>query len=181
METFIIDWPVLVLLGLIFGWFAPSDRWWRTRAFAAGAVSAIAFTSTAMVSYVLAPDWMWMYFLVPEDASWSVPLIPIGFLFVYALSFAAATALRRVGRTVVWAAAAFAGAAEVAVVALTWDRYHRVGTAREWLQGSAHELFTTQPTGPVRTISLLGPAFLAVTVVALVLVIRSGRAGSSDR
>jgi hypothetical protein len=181
METFIIDWPVLALLGLAFGSFAPSERWWRSRAFVAGTASAIAFTATAMISYVLAPDWMWMYFLEREDASWAVPFIPVGFLFVYVMSFAAATALKGLGRGVVWIAAGLAVAAEVIVLSLTWDRYHRVGTTAEWLRDSAHELFTTSPTGPVKTISVLGPVFVVVTAAAFVVVIRSARADSSNR
>lgn len=134
-----------------------------------------------MVSYFIEPDWMWMYFLKPDDAVWVVPLIPFGYLFVYAISFAAAVGLRDAPRWFVWAAAVVAGAMEVAVVAVTWDRYHLIGTRAEWVADSAHELFTASPDGSAKTISLFGPVFAIVLVVSLFLVIRNYRASSSDR
>jgi len=181
MKTFIIDWPVLILLGLVFGVFAPDERWWRSRAFIGGCVSAVAFTAVALVSYAIAPDWMWMYFLDPSEASWAVPLIPAAYMFVFALAFAAAVAIRRASRRVVWAAAAIAVGLEAAVVAITWDRYHLVGTEREWLEGTAEELFSASPGGDAKTIGLLGPVFLIVSVVAFVMVWRSRREAAADR
>lgn len=172
---------MLLLLGLIFGVFAPDERWWRSRAFAGGFASAAAFTLVALISYAIAPDWMWMYFLDPSDVSWTVPLIPAGYMFVFALAFAAAVAVRRVSRRVLWAGIAVAVAMEVVVIAITWDRYHLVGTEREWIQGSANELFSASPSGDAKTIGLLGPLFLVVLAVSLVLVWRSRREASAHR
>lgn len=180
IETFIIDWPVLLLLGFVFGGRAAGDPWWQTRAFAAGTVSAAAFAAVALVSYSVAPDWMWMYFLDPSDVRWAVPLMAPAYLFVFWVAFAAAVAARRLGPAALWTGAAGAIALEVAVVAITWDRYHLVGTARDWVTGTAHELITASPAGPVRTIGLLGPLFLAVTVAAYVYASRS-RATAAGR
>ena len=172
---------MLILIGVVFGAFAPAERWWRSRAFILGLISAAVFTATAMVSYFIEPDWMWMYVLNPDNAVWVVPLIPFGYLFVYALGFAAAQGLRRAPRWLVWAAAAVAAAMEVAVVAVTWDRYHLIGTRAEWLADRAHELFTASPDGSAKTISLFGPVFAVVLVVSLFLVVRSYRASAASR
>lgn len=181
IATFIIDWPVLIFIGVVFGAFAPDTSWWRGRAFVAGLVTAAVFTATAVISYFIEPDWMWMYFLDPDEVSWVVPLIPVGFLLLYALAFAAAVSLRQLDRLALWAAGALALLAEIVVVAVTWDRYRLVGTRQEWLTGSAHELFSTSPSGPVKTIGLLGPVFAAVFLAALYVVYRSRRAIAADR
>jgi len=102
-------------------------------------------------------------------------------MFVFALAFAAAVAVRRGARGVLWAAVAVAIGLEVAVIAITWDRYHLVGSEREWLEGTAEELFSASPGGDAKTIGLLGPVFLAVSVVALVMVWRSRREAAADR
>jgi hypothetical protein len=171
----------LILLGLVFGAFAPDELWWRSRAFVGGCVSAAAFTAVALVSYAIAPDWMWMYFLDPADASWAVPLIPAAYMFVFALAFAAAVAVRRAARGLLWAAVGIAIGLEVTVISITWDRYHLVGSEREWLEGTAEELFSASPGGDAKTIGLLGPVFLAVSIVALVMVYRGRREATVDR
>lgn len=176
IETFIIDWPVLALIGLAFGGFAPRDAWWRSRAFYAGFAAAAAFTLVAMLSYLVAPDWMWMYFLDPDEVAWSLPLIPLGYLFVYVVGFAAAIPLREASRRMWWAALAVTVAMEVVVIGVTWDRYHLIGTTREWLNDTAHELFTPTPTGPARVIGLMSPVFVVVAVAAFVYVRRQQRA-----
>lgn len=181
IATFIIDWPVLIFIGVVFGAFAPGTSWWRGRAFVAGLVTAAVFTATAVISYFIEPDWMWMYFLDPDEVSWVVPLIPVGFLLLYALAFAAAVSLRQLDRLALWAAGALALLAEIVVVAVTWDRYRLVGTRQEWLADKAHELFSTSPSGPVKTIGLLGPVFAAVFLAALYVVYRSRRAAAADR
>ncbi|MDQ3940158.1 MAG: hypothetical protein M3238_02280 [Actinomycetota bacterium] len=182
IATFIIDWPVVALIGLVFGAFAPSERWWRSRAFGAGLFSAAVFTTTALISYALVPDWMWMYFLDPDDVTWSVPLIAAAYLFVYLLGFASAVSLKSLGRAALWLAGGGLAIMELAVVAITWDRYHLVGSRSQWLAGNAHELFATSPTGPVRTIGLLGPIFIAILAVSLFLTYRGKRrAPAADR
>ena len=181
IETFIIDWPVLIFIGLVFGLFAPTDSPWSSRAFKAGAISAIVFSATAFISYAVAPDWMWMYFLAPESVAWSVPVLAIGYLVTYVLGFAAAVGLRHLGRSYVVATAVASLLGEAVIVALTWDRYRFVGTKQEWLSGSAHALLGTSPEGPVKVIAPFGPIFVVVLVIALFFTLRERRASASDR
>lgn len=176
IETFIIDWPVLALIGLAFGGFATRDAWWRSRAFYVGFATAAVFTLVAMLSYLVAPDWMWMYFLDPDEVAWSLPLIPVGYLFVYVVGFAAAIPLRAGSRRMWWGALAATLAMEVVVLGITWDRYHEIGTTREWLNNAAHELFTATPTGPARTIGLMSPVIIIVAIGAFLYVRRQQRA-----
>ena len=176
IETFIIDWPVLALIGLAFGGFVPRDAWWRSSAFYAGFATAVVFTLVAMLSYLVAPDWMWMYFLDPDEVAWSLPLIPVGYLFVYVVGFAAAIPLRAGSRRMWRGALAATLAMEVVVLGITWDRYHEIGTTREWLNDAAHELFTPTPTGPARTIGLMSPVIVVVAMAAFLYVRRQQRA-----
>ena len=180
-QTFIIDWPILAFLGIVFGSFAPRDRWWLSTSFRAGLVTALAFTIVAFVSYAVAPDWMWMYFLDASKVSWMLPGLALGYVSMFVLGYAAAVGLRPLGRRMQVGAALGALAAEVGTLAVTWSRYHLVGTRAEWRRGAAHELFTAHPSGPVTTIGLLGPAFAIVLVVSLVVTWRSGRAPLADR
>lgn len=181
VETFVIDWPVLLFLGILFGAFAPAGDWLRSRAFAAGLATTLVFTAVAFISYAVAPDWMWMYFLTPSDASWALPGIAIGYVGMFLLGFAAAIGIRPVGRGMLVGAAVGALSAEVVVVALTWSRYHLIGTKEEWVAGRAHELFTASPSGPVTTIGILGPVFLVVLGASLFVAWRSGRAAVAGR
>lgn len=181
IETFIIDWPVLTFIGLLFGAFAPVVDPWRSRAFKAGSITATAFSATAFISYIVAPDWMWMYFLDPKTVAWSVPLLAIAYLVTFALGFAAALGLRMLARSYVFGAAIAALIGEVVIVALTWDRYRAVGTTQEWMAGDAFPLLGTSPEGPVQVISLLGPVFIVVFVAALIWTMRGRRASASDR
>ncbi|MEA2476903.1 MAG: hypothetical protein QOC87_1102 [Actinomycetota bacterium] len=164
---------MLMFIGLLFGAFAPASEWWKSTAFTAGSATAAVFTATAFVSYALAPDWMWMYWIEPARVSWALPGIAIGYFFVFVLSFAAATAIRQVGRKAQVAAIGAALAGEIGIVAITWDRYHRIGTTSQWLQGRAHELFSLHPTGVARTIGVMGPVFAVAFVACLFVTWRS--------
>ena len=164
---------MLMFIGLLFGAFAPRSQWWKSTAFTTGLIAAAVFTATAFVSYALAPDWMWMYWIEPARVSWALPGIAIGYFFVFCLSFAGATAIRELGPRIQAAAIVAALAGEVGIVAITWDRYHRIGTTSEWLQVRAHELFSLHPTGVARTIGVMGPVFAIAFVVCLVATWRS--------
>jgi hypothetical protein len=181
VQTFIIDWPILLFLGILFGSFAPAESWWRSRPFLAGLATALVFTTIAFISYAVAPEWMWMYFLTPSDVAWALPGIAIGYVAVFALGFAAAVGLKPLGARVLASAAVTMLIGEIGVVALTWSRYHLIGTRQEWTSGTAHELFTASPSGPVTTIGLLGPVFVVVFVIALFVTWRSGRAPVARR
>ncbi|HET7481489.1 MAG TPA: hypothetical protein VFK89_01380 [Actinomycetota bacterium] len=181
VATFIIDWPILAFLGFAFGALAPLERWWRSRAFVAGSIAAVVFSSTAFITYAIAPDWMWMYYADPNQLSWIVPLLAVAYLACFGLSFIAAIGLRSSGVKSVWPLAAVSLVLEVIVVAATWDRYHHVGTRLEWLRGSAAELFSTSPEGPVKTLGVLGPLFLVTLVVAIVIAYRGRDAAAARR
>lgn len=181
METFVVDWPVLALIGLGFAAAAPRARWWASRAFVAGAVAAIAFTAVALLGYAVAPDWMWMYFLRSSDVAWAVPLVLALYPCTYAAAFAAGVALKDAGGAAFAGALAVAAAAELFVVALTWDRYRLVGTRREWLDGDAHALLTASPDGPVIALAVAAPALAAVVALAALTAYRSRRAPAADR
>lgn len=181
IETFVIDWPVLLFLGVLFGAFAPREAAWGSRAFKWGSLAAAVFTVVAFVSYAVAPDWMWMYFLDPSDAAWSVPGLVLAYLATYVLGFAAAIGLKPLGTRALVAAGIALVVAEVGIIALTWSRYHLVGTRAEWARGDAHELFSVSPSGPVRTIGILVPLFFVVLAVALYSTWRGTRAARSHR
>lgn len=181
IETFIIDWPILTFIGLLFGAFAPERGPWRSRAFKAGLIAGVAFTATAFVSYVVAPDWMWMYFLEPDAVDWALPFIAVAYVATFALGFAAALGLRELSRVYVFAAAVAALIGEVVIVAITWERYRAVGTTGEWLAGDAFPLLGTSPEGPVQVISPLGPAFAVVLVAAFVWMLRGRHETATDR
>lgn len=179
VATFIIDWPVLTFLGFTFGALTPVQRWWRSRAFIAGLGASIVFTSTALISYVVAPDWMWMYYADPGKLGWAVPLIGVAYLICFGLAFVSAIGFRTSGINIVWPLAITSLVFEGVVVAFTWARYHRVGTQAEWLSGKAAELFSTSPQGPVKTIGILGPVFAVALAAAVVVAYRSRDATSA--
>lgn len=179
VATFIIDWPVLAFFGLFFGNLSSTERWWRSPAFAGGLVAASGFTGVAMLSYRDAPEWMWMYYRDPNEMARLVPWMPVGYIATFVLGFAGALRLRAEDRSV-WPAAAVAVAAEGAVVAATWDRYHRIGTKQEWESGTASELVTAKPEGLAKKISSYGP-LVAATFIAGLWMARRNRAAAPGR
>ena len=172
VATFIIDWPVVAFFGLFFGRFAPLRDWWRSSAFAGGLIASGGFTTVAMLSYRIAPDWMWMYYKDPDEMKPAVPFMPLGYMLTFVAGFIGAVRLRDEDKSV-WPAAAGAVAAEVAVVAATWDRYHRIGTRSEWEEGTASELVTAKPTGLAKRVSSYGPIVLGTFLLGLFLARRS--------
>jgi hypothetical protein len=181
MKTFIIDWPVLMFLGVLFGGLAPTDDPWRSRALKVGGVVAVVFTATAFISYFVAPEWMWMYFISPDSVAWSLPLIAVGYVVTFLLGFAAALGLRTLGTGYLVAGAVSMLISEIAVVGVTWDRYRLVGTTDEWLSGSAHSLFAVPPQGPVKLIGALGPVFVVTLLGGIFVTWRARRAVAADR
>jgi hypothetical protein len=139
------------------------------------------FTASALLSYVVAPDWMWMYFLDPADARWTLPLMPFAYLATYILGFAAGMSLKQVSARAAWIGAATALAFEVGVVALTWDRYRAVGSRAQWNSSSAYDLFASPPSGPVVMISVTGTVFVVVLITGLIWLWRHSRARVAGR
>ncbi len=179
MATYIIDWPVLAFFGFLFGGHAPLTGWWRSGAFLGGLIATGGFTASAVLSNEEAPDWMWMYYRDPEEMAPVTRLMPAGYVLAYVLSFVAGIALRRRGRSL---PVAVAGAlvAEVAVVASTWDRYHRIGTKEEWEEGTASELVTLKPEGKAKKISGYAPLVFGTLALGWLLA-RKSDASSARR
>jgi hypothetical protein len=90
--TFIIDWPILILIGLLFGYGlkgTPSRGFFLSRAFITGKVIVTLFVLIVYYSYLIAPDWMWMYYVADaEMPRWMVFYILILYYFAYAVGFA---------------------------------------------------------------------------------------------
>ncbi len=116
-----------------------------------------AFTAAALLSYMFAPDWMWMYLVDPQDVHAVVKLIPIAYVATFVAAFAAAARLRRDARAPLLAAAGACIAVELGLVAATWDRYRKVGTRDQWQRGEAADLFALKPQGLAKKISALAP------------------------
>ena len=175
IETFIIDWPILAFFGYLFG--GVSARIGVTRAFIAGLIPTGGFLASAMLSYKHAPDWMWMYLRDPEEMEPAVKLMPPAYVAAFLLTFLSA---RRMDRSTVRTAQGLALGAEAAVVAATWDRYHRIGTKEEWLTGTADELVAVKPEGKAKQISAYVPLVVG-TFVAGAVIAWGGRASSARR
>lgn len=168
IETFIIDWPVLAFFGFFFGGGSPLASWWRSRAFIGGLVATGGFTASAMLSNEEAPDWMWMYYRDPEEMEPVTRWMPAGYVLAYLAAFAAAVRSRRSGGSAS-AAAGVALLSEVAVVAATWDRYHRIGTKQEWVDGTADELLTLRPEGKAKKVSSYAPLVFGTLALGLLI------------
>lgn len=175
IETFIIDWPVLTFFGFLFG--GASSRIGMMRALLAGLIPTGGFTASAMLSYKHAPDWMWMYYRDPEEMEPVVKLMPPAYLAAFLLSFVSALKMDRSGLRMARAAAL---GAEAAVLAATWDRYHRIGTKEEWINGTADELLAIKPEGKAKQVGAYMPLVVG-TFVAGALLTWGGRASSSRR
>ena len=179
IETFIIDWPILAFFGFLFGGSSPPAGWWRSRAFAGGLVATGGLTASAMLSHRHAPDWMWMYYRDPQEMEPVTRMMPVAYFAAYVLSFLAALRLSSKPRSTKRAAGT-ALAAEAAVVAATWDRYHRIGTKREWESGTASELVTLKPEGDAKKVSGYAPLVFGTLAIGW-LMARRGDAPSARR
>jgi hypothetical protein len=175
IETFIIDWPILAFFGFWFG--GASARVGTLRALIAGLIPTAGFTASAMLSYNHAPDWMWMYYRDPDEMEPVVRWMPQAYVAAFLLSFWSALRMERSGLR---SARALSLGAEAAVVAATWDRYHRIGTKEEWAAGTADELVALKPEGKAKQISTYVPLVVG-TIVAGGLIAWSGRASSARR
>lgn len=179
METYIIDWPILAFFGFLFGGHAPLTGWWRSRAFVGGLIATGGFTASAVLSNEDAPDWMWMYYRDPEEMASITRMMPAGYVLAYVLSFLGGIGLRRRG-ALLPLAVAVSLISEVAVVAATWDRYHRIGTKEEWEDGTASELLTLKPEGKAKKVASYAPIVFGTVALGWLLA-RNADASSARR
>jgi len=166
VKTFIIDWPILILIGLIFGYGVkgtPPRGFFWTRAFVTGKLILTLFIAIVYYSYTLAPDWMWMYFLDTSALpAWCVWYVLILYYFAYTAGFAITVEGRKSHGWYPPLLMIVMIAAEVLLILALKDRYLAVGTLKEFMAGQAVPLAESQ----VGTI----PAYLTLLLIPLGLI-----------
>lgn len=179
IPTFIIDWPVLILIGLIFGYGVrkPDSGFWYslpslflTRAFVSGKIITGLFVLIVYYSYLLAPDWMWMYFIRgAELPGWMVWYVLALYFFAYALGFLMKFELEKLSTKSPFLMMLFMLVAEAGIIFPLKDRYLHVGTYSEFYSNLALPL----PESVVGTV----PGVLTgiLVVIAILLLVWSRR------
>lgn len=152
VQTFIIDWPVLILAGIAFGYGAkqkPDVSLFKSRAFWCGMVISASFSALAYWSYLLEPDWMFMYVVEAKQ----VPVILVyGILIlyacVYAFGFTAKFELEKISSSLPLIAILLCIIAEIGIILSFKDQYLSVATREQFLNG-AKDLWTPLPKSKV--------------------------------
>jgi len=145
IKTFLIDAPVMVILGML---YTPLERelekpFYRTKTFLAGCRLAGLFLALVLVSYVLYPDWMWMYFISTKDLSFDrqTSLLIGVFWMLYVIPFLAGyfwgLAFRAKNKMAWWAGILLNLALEGLLIFTFWARYRSIGTREEFFRGAA--------------------------------------------
>ncbi|MBI1909639.1 MAG: hypothetical protein HYS22_05670 [Deltaproteobacteria bacterium] len=139
VPTFIIDWPFLIFLGLLYGFALknPEGRpLFRTRAFVAGTLVLFLFIVVVFWSYRIAPDWMWMYFVEAMNVpGWIVGLILFGYYLTFLLGFLLKFELAKLGKGFPGGALVLSVAASGMIILPVKDRYLNVTTTYGWRAG----------------------------------------------
>jgi hypothetical protein len=173
IPTFIIDWPVLLLIGFLFGYGVKgmkTDSVFKTRAFVSGLVIIALFSALVYYSYLLAPDWMFNYFTRASDVpSWLIVYIFVLYFFAYAAGFMLKFELQKMGKGFVIVMGVVLLAASIAVPMALGDRYMMVGTLDQFYDGQAIPL----PQSPVGKVP--GTLTLVLIPLAIGLLIWSRR------
>lgn len=143
IKTFLIDTPVMVILGML---YTPLERepekpFYRTKTFWASCWLAGLFVALVMASYVLYPDWMWMYFVSTKMLGFALQTAVVAYVFLmlYVIPFIAGYFLGsafRANKKVWWSGMIVNLALEGLLIFSLWDRYSAVGTREEFLQGA---------------------------------------------
>lgn len=137
IQTFIIDWPVIILIGLLFGYGVkgvPTKSLLCTRAFLSGLLILTLFVILVYYSYSLAPDWMWMYFVTAEALpGWIVFYVMILYYFAYFSGFLLTIEGVKLSRVFPPILMILMVASEVAVILGLKERYINVGTLQEFI------------------------------------------------
>jgi hypothetical protein len=147
--TFIIDWPALIAIGLLFGYGikgTPTKSVLMTRAYFCGKIVVTLFVALVYYSYLLAPDWMWMYFVKASDVpSWIVWYVLILYYFAFALGFVLKMELAKIHSKLPILAVILAVASAVLVTVPLGHRYMNVGSLEQYQAGQT----TPLPQSPV--------------------------------
>lgn len=141
IETFLIDLPVMSLFGSIYALVQKreKDSLLKESAFRWGILFSSIFIISVIISYFMAPDWMWMYF--PENPK--IGFLDWGYIliFLYYLPYVGGYFLTRELRKKGFIYGVFVALVsllgEVFIVLRLWERYTHVGTREEFLSGTA--------------------------------------------
>ncbi len=133
----------MVILGML---YTPLERelekpFYRAKTFWASCWLAGLFVALVMSSYVLYPDWMWMYFVSTKalDPAQQIAIVVYVFLMLYVPPFLAGYFLGsifRANKKAWWSGIILNLALEGLLIFALWDRYNAVGTREEFLQGA---------------------------------------------
>jgi hypothetical protein len=141
IPTFLIDWPVLLLIGVIFGFGVknlPSGSVVKTHAFFSGLLVVGIFTAIVFWSYLLAPDWMFNYVVRASEVPTALVVLVLAFYFAaYAAGFLLKFKMQRLGRGALIGLILVLAAGCVIVPVAFGERYTKVGSADEFFNGTA--------------------------------------------
>ncbi len=145
IETFLIDLPVMSLFGSIYALIQKrgKESYLKESAFKLGLLFSTIFIVSVLISFVMAPDWMWMYF--PENPKTTLLDIIYLLIFLYYLPFIGGYILTRELMKKGWIQALsiplISLLGEVFLIIRLWDRYSVVGRREEFLAGTAIPLW----------------------------------------
>jgi len=137
--TFLVDQPILILIGLLAGFFIPKN-WEKSlffsRAFWVGSFIALGFMGLSYYGYLKAPDWMFGYlFPASQIPTWAILFIYISFYLLYVLGFLLQPQLRKIHFYCAVSAPALALATEGILLALQWRAYQTIASFEDFHQG----------------------------------------------
>lgn len=113
----------------------------RTRAYFSGKLVVTLFVALVYYSYLLAPDWMWMYFVKASDVpEWIVFYVLILYFFAYDVGFFLKVELAKIHRAFPVMALVLSLVAAVLVTIPLGDRYMNVGTLEQFQTGQTVRL-----------------------------------------
>lgn len=176
IKTFIIDAPVCLLIGLIYAYTVKDQTKsvFKTKGFASAIIVTTIFVLLAYYSTLIAPDWMWMYYLDSRNIpGW---MILYAFLLYYVpviAGFLLKFELDKINKKLSFVALIIAGLSELIVWALTAKRYFTVATFEEFHKGHGVPLLKTMAFSPDSLALILNCAFPVMIVIAIVLFIIS--------
>lgn len=140
---------MLLLIGVIFGFGvkgSPAGSVFKTRAFVSGFVIVGLFSGLVYYSYLLAPDWMYNYFVkASEVPGWMVPYIFVLYFAAYAAGFVFKFEIEKFCRVTLFLFMAILITACILVPLSLGTRYTMVGSMDQFLAGQALPL----PKSPV--------------------------------